>query len=341
MNAASPQLSFINGHPVVTSLNLAEVFGKKHYNVLRDIKELDVPEEFNQLNFECVEYTDSKGEKRPMYRITRDGFTLLVMGFTGAKAMQFKLAYIEAFNKMEAELAARQEQSALGLRELALAMKGIVDIQIHQSKLLERLLDRERPGMIPSPYRPQEMSREEMLHRKLWRKGMAKKAFGPAEIEEVVRLRTVEELPWREISLRLNRPRSSVASVYYRLEDSGELARMLLSQKQKEVRGNGAAPRSLSRAERSARRAERLRRELEERRKKFAVGEQYALPFQLKPERKRRKINADERMRICALIRRGHSVAEIARITDRPENTLYAAVRRWKKENERYEGGAK
>ena len=57
--------------------------------------------EFADRNFILSEYTDTKGETRKQYILTRDGFTLLAMGFTGAKAMQFKVAYINAFNRME------------------------------------------------------------------------------------------------------------------------------------------------------------------------------------------------------------------------------------------------
>lgn len=89
---------------VVSSRDIARVFGKEHYNVIRDIKKLDCSESFNALNFEAVEYKDAKGEMRPEYLITRDGFTFLAMGFTGEKAAKFKEAYIEAFNAMEKAL---------------------------------------------------------------------------------------------------------------------------------------------------------------------------------------------------------------------------------------------
>lgn len=94
----------VNGKAVTTSRKVAEVFEKQHKNVLQSIRELEIPEDFDRLNFQLVEYKDAKGEQRPEYLITRDGFTLLAMGFTGSKAMQFKLAYIEAFNAMEKEL---------------------------------------------------------------------------------------------------------------------------------------------------------------------------------------------------------------------------------------------
>jgi anti-repressor protein len=85
----------------VTSRDIAAVFGKLHKNVLRDIEALPT-DEFNQLNFEPVNYKDAKGETRKAYRLTRDGFALLAMGFTGEKAYQWKIAFIDGFNKMEA-----------------------------------------------------------------------------------------------------------------------------------------------------------------------------------------------------------------------------------------------
>lgn len=93
--------------PVTTSIKVAEYFGKEHYNVVRDIKAViaKCSESFNALNFEGVDYVDQKGEKRPMYLLTRDGFTMVAMGYTGEKAMQFKEAYINAFNEMARKLA--------------------------------------------------------------------------------------------------------------------------------------------------------------------------------------------------------------------------------------------
>lgn len=97
-----------NGQVTTTSLKIAEVFGKRHDNVIRDIELLQVPDSFGKLNFEATEYewknNLGKVVKSKMYNITRDGFVILVMGFTGATAMQFKIAYLEEFNRMEAEL---------------------------------------------------------------------------------------------------------------------------------------------------------------------------------------------------------------------------------------------
>lgn len=101
-------VSIINNQVKTTSIIVAETFGKRHCDVLRRIEDLETPIDFNQRNFALVEYVDAKGEARKAYEITRDGFTLLAMGFTGKKAMQFKIAYIEAFNKMEQALMTEQ-----------------------------------------------------------------------------------------------------------------------------------------------------------------------------------------------------------------------------------------
>lgn len=85
----------------VDSLYVAKVFGKEHKTVLRTIENLGCSEEFNQHNFVPITYKDSKGRKQRAYAMTRDGFTMLIMGFTGKKAMQFKEAYIKRFNEME------------------------------------------------------------------------------------------------------------------------------------------------------------------------------------------------------------------------------------------------
>ncbi|WP_252120399.1 Rha family phage regulatory protein [Symbiopectobacterium purcellii] len=101
---ATPKVTIHNGKAVTTSKDVADYFTKRHDNVLRAIDNLECSPKFNALNFEAVDYTDPKGEKRPMFEMTKDGFVFLVMGFTGKKAAAFKEAYIVEFNRMEAEL---------------------------------------------------------------------------------------------------------------------------------------------------------------------------------------------------------------------------------------------
>ncbi|MBU5977288.1 Rha family transcriptional regulator [Pseudomonas aeruginosa] len=94
-------VEIIGGKPTTTSLDVAKHFRKRHDNVLRDIKNLECPEDFALLNFEECSRTGANNRPEPYVRMTRDGFTLLCMGFTGKDAMHWKVAYINAFNKME------------------------------------------------------------------------------------------------------------------------------------------------------------------------------------------------------------------------------------------------
>ena len=90
----------------VNSLYVAEFFGKNHKEVLRDIRNIAAPnsglsKEFAERNFALGSYKDKQNQKRPCYYLTRDGFTILVMGYTGKKALRFKELYIRRFNEME------------------------------------------------------------------------------------------------------------------------------------------------------------------------------------------------------------------------------------------------
>lgn len=106
---------------VTTSVRVAEVFGKQHYNVLKAVNHLigemrtygDFTHLKNEVSsrvkndvakFAVANYKDEQGKLRKQYIMNRDGFTLLAMGFTGSKALKFKLQYIQAFNEMEAKL---------------------------------------------------------------------------------------------------------------------------------------------------------------------------------------------------------------------------------------------
>ncbi|WP_110968339.1 Rha family transcriptional regulator [Pseudomonas huaxiensis] len=96
-----------DGQPTTTSLDVAAHFSKQHKTVLRAIANLECSPEFNQHNFAPIEYTDTVGRKYTQYRMTRDGFTFLCMGFTGKEAAKWKEAYIDAFNRLEHAAAER------------------------------------------------------------------------------------------------------------------------------------------------------------------------------------------------------------------------------------------
>lgn len=99
----------IKNNAMTTSLDVARVFGKQHKNILQAIENLDCSAEFSELNFQLAKYKDEQSKNRPMYRMTRDGFTFLVMGFRGKKASDFKERYIKRFNEMEQFINAREQ----------------------------------------------------------------------------------------------------------------------------------------------------------------------------------------------------------------------------------------
>ena len=113
--ALMPVVSIVNNHVTALSIDVAKFFGKRHDNVIRDIEDLisKLPKS-RLLNFEVSEISIPSNLKNvankiiKAYRMTRDGFTLLVMGWTGEKALQFKLAWLDAFNRMEEQLRKQQ-----------------------------------------------------------------------------------------------------------------------------------------------------------------------------------------------------------------------------------------
>lgn len=107
-----------DGQPFTTSRAVADRFGKRHDNVVRDIVKLlaQMPDpQFSLLNFEEREFRDTRGKTRIEYRITHNGFAVLAMGFTGTDALAWKIAFLDAFNFMEAKL---QERSAKYVRAM-------------------------------------------------------------------------------------------------------------------------------------------------------------------------------------------------------------------------------
>lgn len=101
INGQSVEFEVVNSGVFTTSLSVANVFNKRHSDILAQIREFPT-DDFTERNFPLSEYTDSTGRKLPCYNLTRDGFSLLVMGFTGEKAYKWKIEFIKAFNKMEA-----------------------------------------------------------------------------------------------------------------------------------------------------------------------------------------------------------------------------------------------
>lgn len=128
-------ISLHQGQPVTTSLKVAEVFGKRHSHVLRAIESLECPSEFTSAHFWAHEEIIQAGAVKrasKFYEMTKDGFMLLVMGFTGKPAMATKIAFINAFNWMAEQLAAAPRPQP---------MIGLTDDELHSLAWLWRAAD--------------------------------------------------------------------------------------------------------------------------------------------------------------------------------------------------------
>lgn len=115
-----------NNRPITDSIMVAETFGKRHDNVLRDVTELDCSEEFRILNFEETPYKHPQnGQIYTKVNMTQDGFTFLVMGYTGKESARFKEMYIGEFNRMRESLS--KPALPQDYREALVALLGQLD----------------------------------------------------------------------------------------------------------------------------------------------------------------------------------------------------------------------
>lgn len=120
---------------VTTSLKIAQTFEREHKTILQSIRDLGCNEEFRQQNFLPSSYKNAQNKEQPMYYITRDGLVLLVMGYTGQKAMMFKEWYISQFNEMEKLLQNKlieREKGIVSRQAMTYALKvSLEDERIH------------------------------------------------------------------------------------------------------------------------------------------------------------------------------------------------------------------
>lgn len=124
---AEPVLQVRDGAVRADSRNIAAVFGRRHADVLRAIRDLDCSHEFAQRNFASFKIKDLTGESTSHVEMSRDGFAFLVMGFTGANAARFKEAYIARFNGMEAALRGPAADPDLIVGQIKGAVLGYLD----------------------------------------------------------------------------------------------------------------------------------------------------------------------------------------------------------------------
>ena len=120
---------------VCSSLEVAEKFGKRHDKLIAEIRRMysdligrGYPQNGGAKFFFEATY-ENRGKQYPMYLMNRDGFSLLVIGFTGKKALDWKLKYINAFNQMENIIREKQSQSWIETRTVGkLSRKAETDV---------------------------------------------------------------------------------------------------------------------------------------------------------------------------------------------------------------------
>lgn len=122
-----------NNTLITDSLTIAETFQKNHKDILKSINNLECSEEFRQRNFAPSSYKSIQNKELPKYLITQDGFTMLVMGYTGSEAMKFKEMYINEFNRMRIELENRDKPAIP--RSFAEALQLAADLQRETERL--------------------------------------------------------------------------------------------------------------------------------------------------------------------------------------------------------------
>ena len=116
-----------NDQVITTSLLVAETFEKEHRNVLKAIRKLMSATNVAVAQmFDETTYVNEQGKEQPMFVMNRDGFTLLAMGFSGEKALEFKVKYINAFNKMETELKSQQTKQLSAAESLLQSVQLLV-----------------------------------------------------------------------------------------------------------------------------------------------------------------------------------------------------------------------
>lgn len=139
------------GQPLTNSVLVAEKFGKRHCDLIKAIRNLTTQNFVVKNMFVETTYLSGKQQEQPMYIMNRDGFTLLAMGFTGQKALQFKLDYIDAFNKMEQTIrSTRSLPSSVDTTMLKQLMETTQAMAAQISRMQEEL-NRQRDMLLLPP----------------------------------------------------------------------------------------------------------------------------------------------------------------------------------------------
>lgn len=138
------------GTPVTDSIKVAGVFGKQHKNIIQAIRNLlgSAENSAHARWFYESTYLDAQGKKRPMFIMNRDSFSLLAMGLNGAKALQFKVAFIDQFNKMEEVVKQVVQQAQPALPTTFAEALRLAAEQAEKIEEQQRQIEAERPRVL-------------------------------------------------------------------------------------------------------------------------------------------------------------------------------------------------
>lgn len=135
------QLVYMYNNRLVTdSIYVADESAKLHKNVLRDIKNLKVSDDFKRLNFEPINYKDGRGRNQTKYLITKQGFTFLVMGYVGERFAKFKEEYILEFDRMSSVLNEAEPVTMISLMQKIKEIEERLEQQITLNSRQQRIL---------------------------------------------------------------------------------------------------------------------------------------------------------------------------------------------------------
>ena len=148
------KIEVVNGKLCVTSLQMAEAFGKEHFHVMRDIRETiaKCSKDFAESNFGLNSYSallgDGLTKECPMYLLTKDGFMMVAMGYVTHEAMTIKEAYINRFNQMERQLA--EAEKGILPQTYPEALRALAaEVELKEAEKQQRLLaERQRDDAI-------------------------------------------------------------------------------------------------------------------------------------------------------------------------------------------------
>jgi Rha family phage regulatory protein len=202
------------GKVTVSSRDVARVFEKRHDHVLRDIKNIiDNDGEWGLPNFGEMSYKDSHGRQQSEYAITRDGFTILAMGYSGDKAMRFKKAYITAFNEMERTLI--QEQLNSRYDSLSLQIEQLSGIVKELAERNTPLRNATIPGEIPAL--PETAMLPGTLYRRRWFRTAGEKLellTNKTGLSRMALLRRLYELIEEKLSVSIDEEQAYYTEAY-------------------------------------------------------------------------------------------------------------------------------